>query len=126
VKAPELQEYLQRVREKIWGGLDDAADVVLENVRQNRDAKMSYELLRDAGLLPRAAQVVYQPRQPMTTEEEMVKDEMVKMAYIAYETAKTYGGELPDLTGLGTRVPKLTDGKEKIESKTDADRKKKS
>ncbi len=36
VKAPELQEHLQRIRERIWGMADHAADVVFEAIVQNR------------------------------------------------------------------------------------------
>ena len=57
---------------------------------------MSYELLRDCGLLPRPGQVVFQPRkQSLTSEEELVREQMVRMAYVAFETAKTYGGKFP-------------------------------
>lgn len=98
VTAEEFQGHLARVREKIWGGLDDAVDVVLENIRQNRDPKMAYELLRDAGLLPRATQIVHQPQQltPSTPEEDGVDRQARMVASVLLEGHQNYGVELPE------------------------------
>jgi hypothetical protein len=58
VKAPELQAHLQQIRERIWGVAEIAADVVRDAIVVKRDAKISYQLLRDIGVLPRATQIV--------------------------------------------------------------------
>jgi predicted transcriptional regulator len=76
VKSPKIQEHLQRVRERIWGMADCAADVVYEAIVEKRDVKTSYELLRDIGVLPRKGEPL---QLPATTPE----DGMSRQAYMA-------------------------------------------
>jgi len=47
---PEFRSFYERVRERIGGMADHAADVVLEAIVQKRDVRISYELLRDIGV----------------------------------------------------------------------------
>lgn len=96
VKAPELQEHLQGIREKMWGLADSAADVVRESIVQNRDARVAYELLRDVGVLPRASQIVCQPNQSatMAPENAMARQTRLIAAVIA-ERHRVFGIELP-------------------------------
>ena len=95
VKAPELQEHLQRIRERIWGMADDAADVVLEAIVQKRDVRISYELLRDIGVLPRASQIVQQPTQLALTREERDDWQTRAIASVIAERRRVFGIELP-------------------------------
>ena len=95
VKAPELQEHLQRIRERIWGMADFAADVVLEAIVQKRDVRISYELLRDIGVLPRASQIVQQPAQLAMTREERDDWQTRAIASVIAERRRVFGIELP-------------------------------
>ena len=95
VKAPELREHLERVRERIWGMADHAADVVFEAIVQNRDARISYELLRDIGVLPRASQIVQQPAQLVMTREERDDWQTRAIASVIAERRRVFGIELP-------------------------------
>jgi transposase len=95
VKAPELREHLERVRERIWGMADHAADVVLEAIVQKRDARISYELLRDVGVLPRASQIVQQPAQLAMTREERDDWQTRAIASVIAERRRVFGIELP-------------------------------
>jgi hypothetical protein len=96
VKAPELQEHLQRIRERMWGMADHAADVVFEAIVQNRDARISYELLRDIGVLPRASQIVQQPAQLAMTREERDDWQTRAIASVIAERRRVFGIELPN------------------------------
>jgi hypothetical protein len=95
VKAPELQEHLQRIRERIWGMADFAADVVLEAIVEKRDVRVSYELLRDIGVLPRASQIVQQPAQLAMTREERDDWQTRVIASVIAERRRVFGIELP-------------------------------
>lgn len=95
VKAPELQEHLQRIRERIWGMADHAADVVFEAIVEKRDARISYELLRDIGVLPRASQIVQQPVQLAMTREERDDWQTRAIASVIAERRRVFGIELP-------------------------------
>jgi transposase len=96
VKAPELQEHLQRIRERIWGMADSAADVVLEAIVEKRDVRISYELLRDIGVLPRASQIVQQPAQLAVTREERDDWQTRAIASVIAERRRVFGIELPN------------------------------
>jgi hypothetical protein len=95
VKAPELQEHLQRIRERIWGMADCAAEVLFEAMVQNRDARIAYELLRDLGVLPRASQIVQQPAQLSMTREERDDWQTRAIASVIAERRRVFGIELP-------------------------------
>jgi hypothetical protein len=95
VKAPELQAHLQRIRERIWGMADDATDVVLEAIVQKRDVRISYELLRDIGVLPRASQIVQQPAQLAMTREDRDNWQTRVIANVIAERRRVFGIELP-------------------------------
>jgi hypothetical protein len=95
VKAPELQEHLQRIRERIWGMADCAAEVLFEAMVHNRDARIAYELLRDIGVLPRASQIVQQPAQLAMTREERDDWQTRVIANVIAERRRVFGIELP-------------------------------
>lgn len=95
VKAPELQEHLQRIRERIWGMADHAADVVFEAIVQKRDVRISYELLRDIGVLPRASQIVQQPAQLAMTHSERENWQTRVIANVIAERHRLFNIQLP-------------------------------
>jgi hypothetical protein len=96
VKAPEPQEHLQQVRERIWGMADCAADVVYEAIVEKRDVKTSYELLRDISVLPRASQIVHEPTQlPKTAPEDGYTRQAIMVASVMLESHKNFGVDLP-------------------------------
>jgi hypothetical protein len=93
VNGPALQGYLQEVRQKIWGGIDDAADVVLDAIRERRDAKLAFQLLVHSGVVGPHAQ------EELTADEsfEQTKQEwMLKLETIALERHQVFGTRLPE------------------------------
>jgi hypothetical protein len=114
VKAPELQEHLQQVRERIWGMADCAADVVYEAIVEKRDVKTSYELLRDISVLPRASQIVHQPTQP--TPEDGYSRQAIMVASVMLESHKNFDVDLPP--GAREALEKLAKDAESREAKS--------
>lgn len=74
---------------------DHAADVVFEAIVEKRDARISYELLRDIGVLPRASQIVQQPVQLAMTREERDDWQTRAIASVIAERRRVFGIELP-------------------------------
>jgi transposase len=93
VKSTEMAAFVEEMKERFRGLAPLAMETIEHALRVQQDAKIAYQVLSDLGIAPQKGE---QPQQPvMTTEEEMVKEQMTKMAYIAYETARVYGGEMP-------------------------------
>ena len=96
VKAPELQQHLQQVRERIWGMADCAADVLFESIVEGRDPRIAYELLRDIGVLPRPSQIVYDPNRMQPSTEEQREDQMAHLiGSVMLNRNKVFGIEFP-------------------------------
>jgi hypothetical protein len=110
VKAPELQEHLQRIRERIWGMADHAADVVFEAVVQKRDVRISYELLRDIGVLPRASQIVQQPSPTAPTKEDRAQKQDRFVAAVITQRHRVFDIELPKSLKDAYDAASLDDG----------------
>ena len=96
VRAPDLQQHLQQVRERVWGMADNAADVLFESIVEGRDPRIAYELLRDVGVLPRASQIVYDPNGTSPSTQERRQDQMAHLiGSVMLNRHKVFGVEFP-------------------------------
>jgi len=96
VRAPDLQQHLQQVRERIWGMADSAADALHEAIVEGRDPRIAYELLRDVGVLPRASQIVYDPNGTSPSTQERRQDQMAHLiGSVMLNRHKAFGVEFP-------------------------------
>jgi hypothetical protein len=86
-----------------------------------RDAKISYQLLRDIGVLPRATQIVVQPQLQQVPQESApltpFESTMLGLAAIAEQTSETYGFPLPNPEEMkhnleiAQEIDRMTNGK---------------
>lgn len=106
VKSEEMQTHVAGMRQQYYGLADLAMNNLRRALEQNSDGRLAHEILRNLGVVPTAEQIaMLQPKQSdPTTEEELVKAEMVKLVAVAYERAKIYGQPKPALDNV--RAPK--------------------
>ena len=86
-----------------------------------RDAKISYQLLRDIGVLPRATQIVLQPQLQQVPHESApltpFQKSMLGLADIAEQTSKDFGFPLQNPEEMkhnllvAKEIDKMTGGK---------------
>jgi len=111
VKAPEMQAYVQNLREKYYGLGDLALDGLRRALQNSKDGRIAADVLRSIGVIPSVeeAQALTRPTQAASpeTEEEKVKAEMVKLVTVAWERAKMFNMPAPTLLDdeVGEAIP---------------------
>jgi hypothetical protein len=56
VNSDEVKEIVQLMRSQVYGMAGDALDAVRHALREQKDARVGYQLLRDIGAVPRSAE----------------------------------------------------------------------
>ena len=101
VKGPEIQNFVQDLREKCYGLGELAVEALRRGLKNSKDGRLAVELLRSIGVIPSAeeAGVIDRPVQVVAsmTEEEEVKAQMFKLVNAAYERAKMFNMPMPTL-----------------------------
>jgi hypothetical protein len=61
VTGEEMQAFLQQMRERFCGLTPDALATLESAIREQKDARIAYEILRDVGVAPRKGQPLQVP-----------------------------------------------------------------
>jgi hypothetical protein len=110
VRSDEMQEFVQEMRERFYGLGFDALAAVSHALRQRKDARIGYQILRDIGAVPPAEQNLAIATQPASIDRStltpfeiaVAEDENGQINRVAYgaacameASAETYGTTLP-------------------------------
>jgi hypothetical protein len=126
VRSDEMQGFVQKMRERLYGFAFDAMNAVEHSLKQQNDARLAYRMLCDIGIVPSpgerysiAAQSPSIDKSTMTPLElAMAEDEDGRISRVAYgaacvmeESARAFGTELPTAQEYrrGCRVAKIAD-----------------
>jgi hypothetical protein len=104
VKGPEIQSYIQTLREKYYGALEIALDALLDELRNPNSRTrgwLAYEMLKDGGVVPsqqeRETQAQHEQAAPENTERAKVKEIMSALIEGAIARHAAYGLRLPEI-----------------------------
>jgi len=115
VNSDEVKKIVQLMRSEVFGMAGDAVDAVRHALREQKDARVGYQLLRDIGAVPRLAEAesnaiqTMQPEPEKLTPYEMAaaQDETgrinpVQLALVRVAEAKStaYGSTMPTIAEL--------------------------
>jgi hypothetical protein len=126
VRSDEMQGFVQKMRERLYGLAFDAMDAVEHSLQRQNDARLGYRILTDIGIVPSAGErysIATQPRSinksAMTPLElAMAEDEDGRINGAAYgaacvieESARVFGTGLPTAEEWlrGCRVAEVAD-----------------
>ena len=126
VRSDEMQGFVQKMRERLYGFAFDAMNSVEHSLKQQNDPRLAYRMLSDIGIVPSTGErysIATQPpsigKSTMTPLElAMAKDEDGRINRAAYgaacvieESARVFGTELPTAEEWrrGCRVAEVAD-----------------
>ena len=126
VRSDEMQGFVQKMRERLYGLAPDAMSAVEHSLKQKQDARLAYRLLVDIGIVPSAGErysIATQPpsidKSTMTPlERAMAENEDGSINRVAYgaacvmeESAREFGIALPTAEEWrhGCRVAEVAD-----------------
>ena len=92
VKCKEMQALVQEMRERFYGLAPDALATIEYALREQKDARIAYEILRDAGVVPRKGEP---PQLPAATPEDGYSRQAIMIANVLLEARDCMGVELP-------------------------------
>jgi hypothetical protein len=110
VRSDEMQGFVQKMRERLYGFAFDAMNSVEHSLKQQNDARLAYRILTDIGIVPSAEErhsIAAQPpsinKSTMTPLElAIAENEDGSINRVAYgaacvmeESARVFGTELP-------------------------------
>ena len=98
VRAPEVQGYIERLREEVIALGDDMVKSVRFAVRHELDGRLAHEMLKDIGVLQPRAQVQLNNQSQMTEEqsEKFWTEEWIgRLHLMAMERSRVYGTTPP-------------------------------
>jgi hypothetical protein len=118
-------DYICKVKERFFGLGDDALNAVQRAVRDEGDARLAYEILKDIGIVPsrekRNAAAMQQSAAGYDEEAEVTKM-MGRLLQTAVERARVFGTRCPeleaDLEKVGGRINYETAMIEPIKAKS--------
>jgi len=70
VRAPEVQDYVRKLRERFNGLGDAALDAVQHALQELKDARIGYQLLMDIGVIQSAEERNWAANQPQSISDE--------------------------------------------------------
>jgi hypothetical protein len=114
VKEQDVQEYVEDLRAKFYGALEDVLIAVIQYVKNGKDGGLlGYRMLVDAGVIPRKDQKhhpVMETKKPMDPQPgseqartRMIANEMVRRAI---ERQRFFAAPLPEIDAIEQVRPK--------------------
>jgi len=88
----ELFPRVQEMRERFYGLAPDALATIEYAMREQKDARIAYDTLRDVGVVPRKGE---EPQLPATAAEDGYSRQAVMIANVLLEARDRMGVELP-------------------------------
>lgn len=92
VTCKEMQAFVQEMRERFYGLAPDALATIEYAMREQKDARIAYDILRDVGVVPRKGE---EPQLPATAAEDGYSRQAVMIANVLLEARDRMGVELP-------------------------------
>ncbi|HSY66713.1 MAG TPA: helix-turn-helix domain-containing protein [Terriglobales bacterium] len=92
VKSEEMLAYVQEMRERFFGLAPDALATIEFALREQKDARIAYEILRDVGVVPRKGEPL---QLPATTPEDGYSRQAIMIANVMLEARDQMAVELP-------------------------------
>jgi transcriptional regulator with XRE-family HTH domain len=93
VRGEEMLAFVQEMREKFFGLAPDALATIEHALREQKDARIAYEILRDIGVVPRKGESL---QLPATTPEDGYSRQAIMVANVMLEARDHMGVELPE------------------------------
>jgi hypothetical protein len=126
VRSDEMQGFVQKMRERLYGFAFDAMNSVEHSLKQQNDARLAYRMLSDIGVVPSAEERYSIAAQPPSIDKStmtplelaIAEDEDGRINRVAYgaacvmeESARVFGTELPTAQEWrhGCRVAEVAD-----------------
>jgi hypothetical protein len=126
VRSDEMQGFVQKMRERLYGFAFDAMNAVEHALKQQNDPRLAYRMLSDIGVVPSAEERYSIGAQPPSIDKStmtplelaMAEDEDGSINRVAYgaacvmeESARAFGTELPTPQEYrhGCRVAEVAD-----------------
>jgi hypothetical protein len=91
VKSEEMQAFVQEMRERFYGLAPDALATIEYALREQKDARIAYDILRDVGVAPRKGE---EPQLPATAPEDGYTRQAVMIANVLLEGREHMGLDL--------------------------------
>jgi hypothetical protein len=91
VKSEEMQAFVLEMRERFYGLAPDALATIEYALREQKDARIAYEILRDVGVVPRKGEP---PQLPATTPEDAYSRQAIMVANVMLEAREQMGVNL--------------------------------
>jgi transcriptional regulator with XRE-family HTH domain len=92
VKGEEMQAFVQEMRERFYGLAPDALATIEYALREQKDARIAYDILRDVGVAPRKGE---EPQLPATPEDGYSR-QAIMVANVLLEAHDNLGVDLPE------------------------------
>src|ERR1700691_4194242 len=96
VTCKEMQAFVQEMRERFYGLAPDALATIEYAMREQKDARIAYDTVRDVGVVPRRGE---EPQLPATAAEDGYSRQAVMIANVLLEARDRMGVELPPEVG---------------------------
>jgi hypothetical protein len=98
VRSDQVGDYICKLKERFYGLGDDALDAVQHALREQKDARLGFQLLATIGAVPSAMELErLQTVQATSDEEGAVREMGLRLLGCAMERARVYGHDLPEL-----------------------------
>jgi hypothetical protein len=95
VKGEEMQAFVQEMRERFYGLVPDALATIEYALREQRDARIAYDILRDVGVTPHKGE---SPQLPTSATEDGYSRQAIMVANVLLEGREHMGLDLgPEL-----------------------------
>src|SRR5271155_2205929 len=93
VKGEEMQAFVQEMRERFYGLAPDALATIEFALREQKDARIAYEILRDVGVVARKGESL---QSPPATPEDGYSRQAIMIANVMLNAYENLGVDLPE------------------------------
>jgi hypothetical protein len=87
-----MQTFVQEMRERFYGLVPEALATIEYALRQQKDARIAYDILRDVGIVPRKGEP---PQLPVSAAEDGYSRQAIMVANVLLESHENFGVDLP-------------------------------
>jgi hypothetical protein len=109
VRSDEMQVFVQKMRERFYGLIPEALATIDYALREQKDARIAYDILRDVGVAPHKGNP---PQLPVTAAEDGYSRQAIMVANVLLESHQHMGVDLPE----GVREALAKDSRECAEA----------
>jgi predicted transcriptional regulator len=101
VRSSEVEDYIREIREQYFGLGQLALAAVRTAIREEKDGRLAYQLLKDIGVVPSSAErnlsnIQAQQQAEEDSEEARVQTWMGRLIRVVFEKSRVYGTPIGD------------------------------